>query len=262
MRADASVMGKRMPTFETLTLDITDRIARITLNRPDAANAMNPALATDLARAALICDSDKTVKAVLVTGNGRMFSAGGDLKSFATFGGETRFKIKQVADELHKAVSTFARMTPVVIIAVNGTAAGAGFSLAMIGDIVIAAETAKFTMAYTAGGLSPDGSSTYYMPRLIGMRRTQELDCFVATAPRNDSVADYSSWSWLFKCRLSLREKCGDAFFGVAGRRGVGDLAALKLHLLFEAVAERAQQQLLDHAIGMQRTVGKFLRQR
>ena len=164
-----------MPTFETLTLEITDRIARITLNRPDAANAMNLALATDLARAALICDSDKTVKAVLITGNGKMFSAGGDLKSFATFGDQTRLKIKQVADELHKAVSTFARMTPVVIIAVNGTAAGAGFSLAMIGDIVIAAESAKFTMAYTAGGLSPDGSSTYYMPRLIGMRRTQEL---------------------------------------------------------------------------------------
>lgn len=164
-----------MPTFETLTLDIAERIARITLNRPDAANALNLALAKDLARAALICDCDDTVKAIVLTGTGKMFSAGGDLKAFTTFGDQTRLKIKEVADELHKAISTFARMKAVVIVAVNGTAAGAGFSLAIAGDIVIAAESAKFTMAYTAAGLSPDGSSTYYMPRLIGLRRTQEL---------------------------------------------------------------------------------------
>jgi 2-(1,2-epoxy-1,2-dihydrophenyl)acetyl-CoA isomerase len=63
----------------------------------------------------------------------------------------------------------------VLITAVNGVAAGAGFSLAVTGDLVLAAESATFTMAYTAAGLSPDGSSSYYLPRLIGVRRTQEL---------------------------------------------------------------------------------------
>ena len=62
-----------------------------------------------------------------------------------------------------------------LIVAVNGLAAGAGMSLAIIGDIVIAAESAKFMMAYTAAGLSPDGSSTYYLPRLIGIRKSMEL---------------------------------------------------------------------------------------
>ena len=83
--------------------------------------------------------------------------------------------VKGIADDLHRALSTFARMDAVVITVVNGTAAGAGFSLAVTGDLVLAAESAKFTMAYTKAGLSPDGSSSYYLPRLIGIRRTQQL---------------------------------------------------------------------------------------
>ena len=83
--------------------------------------------------------------------------------------------VKGIADDLHRAISTFARMDAVLITAVNGVAAGAGFSLAMTGDLVLASESASFTMAYTKAGLSPDGSSSYYLPRLIGVRRTQEL---------------------------------------------------------------------------------------
>lgn len=164
-----------MTDFKTLTLSIEAGIARVVLNRPDAANALNLDLARDLARAALICDNDPSIKVVLLTGTGRMFSAGGDLKAFATFGAQTGVKIKELADELHKAISVFARMSPVLVIAVNGTAAGAGFSLALTGDYVIAADSAKFTMAYTRAGLTPDGSSTYYLPRLVGLRRAQEL---------------------------------------------------------------------------------------
>jgi 2-(1,2-epoxy-1,2-dihydrophenyl)acetyl-CoA isomerase len=83
--------------------------------------------------------------------------------------------VKELADEIHKAISVFARMAAPVVIAVNGTAAGAGFSLSLIGDVVLASTSAKFTMAYTAAGLTPDGSSTYYLPRLVGLRRAQEL---------------------------------------------------------------------------------------
>ena len=164
-----------MAEFGAITFDIKDRIARIVLNRPDAANAMNLDLVRELARAALICDSDKSVKVVLLSAAGKMFSAGGDLKAFSGFGEDTGIRLKELADELHKAISLFARMSPVVVIAVNGMAAGAGFSLALTGDIVLAAESAKFTMAYTRAGLSPDGSSTYYLPRLAGLRRAQEL---------------------------------------------------------------------------------------
>lgn len=125
-----------MTEYEAIVLESSGPIARITLNRPDAANAMNNTLLRELADAAYI---------------------------------------KAMADDLHRAISTFARMDAVLITAVNGVAGGAGFSLAVTGDLVLAAESASFTMAYTTVGLSPDGSSSFYLPRLIGVRRTQEL---------------------------------------------------------------------------------------
>jgi 2-(1,2-epoxy-1,2-dihydrophenyl)acetyl-CoA isomerase len=131
-------------------------------------------LALELADAATRCDVPDT-KVVLLTGAGRFFCAGGDLKAMAASPLGPRRFVKRIADDLHRAISTFARMDALLIIAVNGIAAGAGFSLAMIGDLVLAAESASFTMAYTKAGLSPDGSSSYYLPRLIGVRRTQEL---------------------------------------------------------------------------------------
>jgi 2-(1,2-epoxy-1,2-dihydrophenyl)acetyl-CoA isomerase len=162
-----------MPEFETLTFDQTGPVTRIVLNRPDAANGMNDTLTRELSVAAALCD-DAATKVVTITGAGRFFCAGGDLKAMAASPNPGAF-VKGIADDLHRALSTLARIDAVVIISVNGTAAGAGFSLAATGDIALAAESAKFTMAYTKAGLSPDGSSSYYLPRLIGLRRTQEL---------------------------------------------------------------------------------------
>ncbi|OBK72087.1 enoyl-CoA hydratase/isomerase family protein [Mycobacterium sp. 1274761.0] len=162
-----------MTEYQTITLEQSGPIARLTLNRPDAANGMNDIMTRELADAAARCDTPAT-KVVVLTGSGRFFSAGGDLKSFATAPSRGSH-IKAVADSLHRAISTFARMNAVLITAVNGTAAGAGFSLAVTGDLVLAAESASFTMAYTKVGLSPDGSSSYFLPRLIGITKTKEL---------------------------------------------------------------------------------------
>ncbi|WP_319446354.1 MULTISPECIES: enoyl-CoA hydratase/isomerase family protein [unclassified Mycobacterium] len=162
-----------MTAFETLTFSQSGPITNIVLNRPDAANGMNDTLTRELAVAAALCDTE-TTKVVTITGAGRFFCAGGDLKAMAAAPNPGTF-VKGIADDLHRALSTFARMDAVVITVVNGTAAGAGFSLAVTGDLVLSAESAKFTMAYTKAGLSPDGSSSYYLPRLIGIRRTQQL---------------------------------------------------------------------------------------
>jgi 2-(1,2-epoxy-1,2-dihydrophenyl)acetyl-CoA isomerase len=162
-----------MTDFETLTFAQSGPVTSIVLNRPDAANGMNDTLTRELAAAAALCDTAAT-KVVTITGAGRFFCAGGDLKAMAAAPDAATF-VKGIADDLHRALSTFARMDAVVITAVNGTAAGAGFSLAVTGDLVLSAESAKFTMAYTKAGLSPDGSSSYYLPRLIGIRRTQQL---------------------------------------------------------------------------------------
>jgi 2-(1,2-epoxy-1,2-dihydrophenyl)acetyl-CoA isomerase len=160
--------------YESIALEQSGPIARITLNRADAANAMNDTMLRELADAARRCDHSAT-KVVVLTGAGRFFSAGGDLRAMASSSSTAGHYVKTMADDLHRAISTFARMDAVLITAVNGVAAGAGFSLAVTGDLVLAAESATFTMAYTAAGLSPDGSSSYYLPRLIGVRRTQEL---------------------------------------------------------------------------------------
>jgi 2-(1,2-epoxy-1,2-dihydrophenyl)acetyl-CoA isomerase len=174
--------------YQTINFEQSGAITRITLDRPDAANGMNDTMTRELADAARRCDTEAT-KVVLLTGSGRFFCAGGDLKSFSSAPSRGRY-IKGVADELHRAISTFARMDAVLITAVNGVAAGAGFSIAVTGDLVLAAESASFTMAYTRAGLSPDGSSTYYLPRLIGIRKTQEL----MLTNRTLSAQDAAQW--------------------------------------------------------------------
>lgn len=160
--------------YQTLTFEQTGPVARIVLNRPDAANGMNDDMTRELAAVARRCDGPGT-KAVVITGCGRFFCAGGDLKAVATSPLGPGPFVKSIADDLHRALSTFARMDAVLITAVNGVAAGAGFSLAIAGDLVLAAESAKFTMAYTRAGLSPDGGATFNLPRIVGVRRAQEL---------------------------------------------------------------------------------------
>lgn len=161
--------------LETLKFGVEESVATITLNRPEAANAMSPLMARELSRVAIRCDDDPDIRAVVITGEGRLFCAGGDLGIFAEAGAGAGSLIKEMAGDLHMGLSRLARMSAPVIGAVNGTAGGAGMSLVMATDIAIAAQSAKFTMAYTKVGLAPDGSSTFFMPRKIGDRKTREL---------------------------------------------------------------------------------------
>ena len=161
--------------YQTLNFDVDSGVATITLNRPEALNAMSPAMAKELHEVALQIDANNSVRAVILTGTGKAFCAGGDLGAFVAAGEQARTLILQMTGDLHLALSRLSRNRAPVIAALNGTAAGAGFSLAMAADLAIAEEQAVFTMAYTNAGLSPDGSSTYFMPRKIGDRRTREL---------------------------------------------------------------------------------------
>jgi len=157
-------------------LEVRDNVAHLTLNRPEAANALNLAMAIALEEAALKCEEDPNVRAVLMTGAGKLFCGGGDLKSFAAQpAAELPGHLKKVTMYLHTAIQRFARMKAPLVIAVNGNAGGAGLSLALIGDITLAGESTRFTVAYTRIGLTPDGSSSYYLPRLVGLKRAMEL---------------------------------------------------------------------------------------
>ncbi len=164
-----------MDNFETIRFTRADRVATIELDRPDAANGLTSQMAAELKRAAQDCDTAADLKVVVLSASGRFFCAGGDIREMAAHGDAVGTAVKSLADDLHSAVATLSRMQPALIVAVNGIAAGAGFSLALIGDIVLAAESASFTMAYTRAGLCPDGSSSYFLPRLVGLRKAQEL---------------------------------------------------------------------------------------
>jgi 2-(1,2-epoxy-1,2-dihydrophenyl)acetyl-CoA isomerase len=176
--------------FENLIFEVRGGLAHLTLNRPKAANSFNLDLAREFLETATICAKDSAIRAVLLTGAGRMFSAGGDLKNFAAAEDRIPERVAATADALHAAILKFARMNAPMVAAVNGPAAGAGMSLVCMTDMALAAESASFTMAYTASGLSPDGSSTYFLPRVVGMRRAREL----MLTNRRLSAAEAHAW--------------------------------------------------------------------
>lgn len=181
--------------YSTLLFEIKDRVARITLNRPEAANTLDIDMSRDLMHAAIRCSEEPSVGAVILTGAGRMFSGGGDLKSFAAQGDGLPGHLKEVAGNLHAAISRLVRMNAPVIAAVNGSAGGAGMSLCLSCDLVLAAQSSKFTLAYTRAGLSPDGGSTYFLSRLVGLRRALEL----ALTNRVLSAGEAMAWGIVTK---------------------------------------------------------------
>ena len=161
----------------TVLLDIRDDIAHIILNRPGAMNALNLEMAKELLDAAMQCDETTGVRAVVIAGAGKMFCAGGDVKRFGAEDADEQLPtyVRAITTYLHAAISSLARMNAPVIAAVEGSAAGGGMSLALACDLIIAAESARFTAAYTRIGLCPDGSMTYSLSRLVGVRRALEL---------------------------------------------------------------------------------------
>ena len=206
--------------FNTLLFELDNCVAVITLNRPKSANGFNSALASDLKSAAKYCDSNPDIRAVLLTANGSFFCVGGDIKEMASHGDKVENEVKKLADDLHMAISTFARMEKPVVVAVNGMAAGAGFSLAISGDIVLTSDTAAFTMAYTKAGLSPDGSSSYYLPRLIGLRRAQELMLTNRTLTAEEAL------DWGLVTRLVPESELLESALGIAKELAMGSQRA------------------------------------
>lgn len=162
-------------SYQTLKFAVANSIATITLNRPDDANALSMVMAEELLTVSIACSTDPVVRAVILTGDGKLFCGGGDLQEFKEAGEEKEALLLRMATILHASVIRFSNMDAPLIIAVNGTAGGGGFSLLLAGDYVLASSKAKFISAYTASGLTPDGSSTYFLAKHIGLLRAKEL---------------------------------------------------------------------------------------
>ncbi|GLR68583.1 enoyl-CoA hydratase [Acidocella aquatica] len=150
-------------------------VARLTLNRPEAGNAIDPAMAKALREAAISCAEDPGIRCVVLRASGRVFCAGGDIGAFSSRLESLGALTRTLTADLHAAMAIFARMEKPLVTAVNGPAAGAGFSLALAGDLVLAGQSAVFAPAYGGIGLSPDGGASWLLPRLVGLRRAQEM---------------------------------------------------------------------------------------
>lgn len=155
--------------------DVAEGIARITLNRPQAGNAIDLAMARALVDASIRCQTDASIRCVVLTGAGRLFCAGGDVALFKDAGDHVDALLSDLAGTLHMAIAGFARMAKPLLVLVNGPAAGAGLSLAIGGDVVLCARSAHFTAAYGGIGLTPDGGMSWWLPRFVGLRKAQEI---------------------------------------------------------------------------------------
>jgi 2-(1,2-epoxy-1,2-dihydrophenyl)acetyl-CoA isomerase len=160
---------------DAVTCSVADGVATVTLNRPDALNAFTIPMMQELHRAMLACDEDPNVRCVVLTGAGRAFCAGGDVREFLEKIDHVGTHIRALTAYHHAIVSLLARMPKPTVAAVNGVVAGGGIGLALGCDLVLASESARFSMAYSRIGASPDGGSTYFLPRLVGLRRALEL---------------------------------------------------------------------------------------
>jgi len=164
-----------MAEFENLRLDNTDGLATITFNRPDRLNALNSGLKSDLLAAIRqIGKRHSGVRCLLLTGAGRAFCTGGDLAE-GGLGGADADAGATLIDGYHPILLELAALEMPIVAAVNGVAAGAGMSLAIAADIVIAAKSAYFLQAFVNIGLVPDAGSTYVLPRLIGDARARAM---------------------------------------------------------------------------------------
>jgi len=171
-------MNQTIPQLETVNVRYAEGAATVELNRPTTLNAWNAQLGSDLLAAIRHLAEDEDVRAVVLTGAGRGFSSGADLKDFG--GGETtpdgRPDIyKTLTERYHPIMQTVRLMPKPVVAAVNGPAVGIGCSLALCCDLILAAESAYFLLAFVNIGLVPDGGSSLFLPTRVGMARATEL---------------------------------------------------------------------------------------
>lgn len=163
-----------MSNEKSVLFEVRENVGYVTLNRPLSGNALDLPTAQELSNAALQCSGNRSLRAVVLRGAGNAFCVGGDIKAFVAQKDLDGY-LREITAYLHLAVSRFVRLDAPVIAAVQGAAAGGGFGLAISSDLVVAAESATFLMAYTRIGMGPDCGTSYFLPRLVGLKRALEL---------------------------------------------------------------------------------------
>lgn len=227
-------------SYELLEYELNDGVAVITLNRPRQANALNEQMIHELFDAVLQCDADAAIRAIVLTGAGKAFCAGGDLQSMADQGDEAPTFLTKQATVLHAAIACLNRMDAPVVVAVNGNAGGAGFGLALSGDLSLASSEAKFISAYTASGLTPDAATTYLLGKHVGLLRAKEL---ILT---NRSLTAEEARDWGMVNRVFAPDRLMEEALGLARTLAAGPTKAFgaSKRLLTTAFSESMETQL------------------
>ena len=234
--------------YETLQLFIEDNVAHIILNRPEEANTLTKALVEDFCDVVRQCAEDPKIRAVLLSAaKGRFFSAGGDLGYFHEQGDNLPNVLHALLERFHPAVEIFSNMDAPVVVAVDGVAAGIGLSMVLNSSYVIASENASFCVAYTGAGLTPDGGASYLLPRVVGLRRAEEL---ILT---NRVLNAHEAEEWGLINQVVKSEMLNQVAMEMARNLAKGPTKAFgaSRRLLLQSYSTNMTQQLFDEGVSI-----------
>jgi 2-(1,2-epoxy-1,2-dihydrophenyl)acetyl-CoA isomerase len=230
-------------SYETVQLNVQDSVAELTLNRPERLNAWNDQLGRELNKAVLEDCADPSVRSVLITGAGRGFSSGADVKEMLERGssGERSADVGDLLRErYHPIIRGIRELPKPVVAAVNGPAVGIGCSLALACDLIWAAESAVFGLAFVNIGLVPDGGSTFLVPAAAGKARALEM------ALLGDPLAASKALEWGLINRVVPDAKLMEEARGLARRLAAGPTLsyAQSKRALNNSVMKNMEEQL------------------
>lgn len=211
-------MSEQSIELQTVNVRMADGAATVELNRPEALNAWNAQLGSDLLAALRQAADDDGVRAVVIKGAGRAFSSGADLKDFSadTTPDGRPDVYKTLTERYHPIMVAIREMPKPVIASVNGAAVGIGCSLALCCDLIVAAESAYFLLAFVNIGLVPDGGSSLFVPTRVGMARATELSMLGERLPAEQAL------EWGLINRVVPDERLGEETAALAARLAAG----------------------------------------
>lgn len=238
---------------DRITYDLTDRVARIELAHAEAANSLGERMGDALRTAADHATRDAAngdARVVVVSAQGRLFSVGGDLGEFAA-AADRGAAVKATADHLHAGLTALRALAVPVVSVINGTAAGGGLGIALVGDLVIAASEAKLVMAYTASGLTPDCGLSWIIPQRLTWARAMDL------ALTNRVLTGAEAADWGLVSRAVPREDLDATIETVVSglRDGASNALASTKQLMLASVHRTMPEQMVEESASISRVV-------
>ena len=232
------------PGERRVLLEIDDGLAHLRLAAPERGNAIDPAWVEALGEAVGECERDGAVRAVLISARGPAFSVGGDLSHFAARTGDLSLALDEMVPPYHDALGRLASLSCPVVCAVHGPVAGGGLGLVFCADLVFASTEARFVCGFARLGLSGDGAGTWFLPRLVGLRRAQEMIL------GNRELSAPEALEWGLVTRLVAADRLEETALAAARELASGPTVALShmRRLLRESAAATLEQQLKQEA--------------